>query len=192
MKGLASLIRALSGRAKESGGNPYHKGAGPGGGQFTSGGVAGGGGMGAVSVKHDGMPANLIASDGGPISSVLYHGTSQMGLKEFRSSEIYLTDNGKEAAAYALNAHRPWAGQAVGVVMNIQRKPGPTRNIDKALMKALQDGDDMGDTVNREVGRVRKQGFRYLFYHHPSNVYKTREQRVVVSLFPQQDLTIRR
>ena len=154
-------------------GNPYHKGAGPGGGQFTSGTSRLGGSGGVSSVKHDGMPANMIASDGGPISSVLYHGTNQKGLKEFRGSEVYLTDNGREAAAYGKGVHRPGtANTGKSEVLNVTRKPGATRNLDKILAKATMKGDDPDDVILREAGHARKQGFRYLFYHHPSNVYK--------------------
>lgn len=182
------LHKALRGQYDESKHPRKPRGA-QGGGQFAPKGGA------AAASGHDGIPERMQNTlDGGIGHSILYHGTSSPAHTFDNKDLVYLADNSAEAEGYARDIHRmgisPAGAKAKRQVLAVRRKPGRARNIDNSIFEAFESDEDIDEVIAREAKRARADGFRYLYFTHPSNVDGDREQDVVISLYPNEDLRL--
>jgi len=151
-----------------------------------------GGGRWTSGVVHEGVPDRLLNSwDGGAGPSILWHGTSNRASTWDCADEVYLTVKADEAEGYARDLHRmglpPKGGAVKRAIYGIDRKPGPARSIDAEVESAMFEGDDVDDVIAREARRAREDGFRYLYFSHPSFAGAD-VQDVFISLYPEEDL----
>ena len=73
-------------------------------------------------------------------------------------------------------------------VIYVNAKAGKTLDANKFIDEGISKDFDADTLVRAAATRARDLGARYLTYDHPSAVYQDREQKVVVSLHPQEDL----
>lgn len=155
----------------------------------------------AEEVKHKGRlgyPQRPKASQAatskaveGKLPKVLYHGTSAPEFDQFKNGLTFMAPDQHEADAYA---HNPIIGGGRGQgrprVLKITPSPGRVKDITKTTSNAVQEGEDMEQHFAKEAERAKKQGFRYLQFHHPSTVPGRDEFPATISMYPQEDLHI--
>jgi hypothetical protein len=133
----------------------------------------------------------LLAGTTAPVKAQWFHGTSS-AFDRLGTPEVYMTNSPEQAAMYAQDAHRLGA-QGVGqpTVLPIRAKDGAVRQVDDHLAEAMEEGEDVGDTLETLIAETRKHDprVRYLEYTHP-NAGDQGEHTVRVSLYPQTDLGV--
>jgi hypothetical protein len=133
----------------------------------------------------NGEHATFTPENGG----TLFHGTSSPKFIKPDPGLFYLTDDYKEAEGYAMGVHLGGRGGKVTVVKVMQAKPGKCMDATKYINRGIENDEDPDDLVNSASQAAKGAGARYLSYYHPSNLPDVdREQRVIVSLYPQEDV----
>lgn len=134
----------------------------------------------------DGTVAHFSPDDGG----VLFHGTREPSAvyRPKEGQELYLTDDYGEASGYATGAHLGGRGR-VPTVVKLEVRPGRTADVNDEVNELIVNGSP--DDLQKLFAGYRERGYRYVTYEHPSFIHDDREQRVVVSLFPHEDVKSR-
>ncbi len=146
--------------------------------------------------KHERLPSRLLNElDGGGGAALQYHGTSNRETTFDKPDLVYLTLNADEARGYARDLHRlglpPSGGAKKRQILLLRRKPGRVLSIAGEIDKEIAEGGDVDALIKRKAASARKQGFRYLYYSHPSFVNDPRGQDVFISLYPDEDLKLK-
>lgn len=121
----------------------------------------------------------------------IFHGTSR-AFNRWDTPVAYLTDDFKEAEQYAHGVHLGGGRGKWPMVMRLTAKAGKTMDVDAYLAKAMAEDWDPDDALKAAYGYARSLGARYVVYEHPSNLAGDQQQRVVVSLHPNEDLHLGR
>jgi len=120
----------------------------------------------------------------------LWHHGSRQPYKPGMTEPLYLARERDEAAGFAHGIHLGGKGNEPQI-HSFRAKPGLVKNIDNEIMNAMDEGDDVGDAVERHVAaeRTRSNGARYLEFMHPSTSGQRDEFTARVSLYPHEDLS---
>ena len=135
-------------------------------------------GAGAVPAEAGGLRAGMK----------LYQGTREPSLALTNERALYLTPTESEAMGYAHGRHLGGSGTGAPRALPFDAAEGKTLDINDRIMDAMDMGDDIGDAIGEAISHARAQGYRYIQYDHPS-FSSGEDQRVVVSLYPKDDLT---
>ncbi len=114
----------------------------------------------------------------------LYHGT--VGDLKLRPGLLYLTNKKGAAAEFGENPILARGRKGTPRLYQIQAKPGKIKNIDDIVAEALMDDEDVEAVISLEAANARKEKYRYMEYEHSG------EFMVIVSLYPDEDLTIKK
>lgn len=121
-------------------------------------------------------------------NGTLFHGC-RTPIDKLGKKPIYLTDDANEAAGYAAGQHLGGRGDQPMIYPMLVRA-GKTLNVDAAISEMQMDGFDEEEDFQRLFDTAKRMGARFVTYEHPSNHYDDREQRVVVSLYPDEDIEL--
>jgi hypothetical protein len=117
----------------------------------------------------------------------IFHGTTR-AFNVWDTGVGYMTDDFKEAEGYAHGVHMGGGRGKWPMVMRWIAAPGKTFDVDRYVADAITNDYDPDDALKAAYKYARSKDARYVVYTHPSNVYQDKEQRVVVSLYPNEDM----
>lgn len=129
---------------------------------------------------------------------LLYHGGPRE-LRGFNSGILFMTDDEFEAVEFGKGSHIFGQYGRVSYIHIIAAKPGKTYDADDVVMAFIMNEEhpEIGtytgdlDSFLEEIfaPRLRKKGYRYMTFEHPSNLGGGSIE-VTVSLYPDKDLEI--
>lgn len=123
---------------------------------------------------------------------IWYHGSGTHVPTEKLSNNkpLYMTKEKGEAAGFAQGGHLGGTKTGKTMIHHVINKPGHTENIDHHINDAMENGDDIGNTIEHHIKAHKKAGkTRYLEFTHPG--FSGNDFTARVSLYPKDDLKIK-